>query len=219
MISEKNAQYMGFLRNIIVNALDLLFPPRKTDLLLRNAPQAAFEALLRPKVIGDGEALLPYDNPQVRALIWELKYYDSARAAEIAGRLLAEHTISVLSDTLAHRALLIPVPMHKERLQERGYNQSERIARQMLPYLHGHVDLQSKALQRIHPTQRQTELKKSMRLRNVAGAFSADESLVSGKTCILLDDVVTTGATLTECSKTLLRAGASRVIPLALAYA
>ena len=207
------------LRKILTGALDLLFPPRKTDILLRGTSFGELEELVRPRVLLEIEALLPYSNPKIRALVWELKYHDSKMAAEYAGRLLAAHTAELLSDSLVHRALLIPVPLHKKRLRERGYNQSERIAREMLPYLHGHVDLQSAALVRVRHTPRQTELKQSLRLRNVAGAFSADASLVSGKTCILLDDVVTTGATLQEAQKTLLRAGASRVIPLALAYA
>lgn len=210
---------MSKILSVVHQCIEILFPPRKTETLVRMTPSRRYAELVRPRLIEDTEALLPYHDPRVSALIWELKYKDSDIAARIAGKVLAEHLVSVLAEEMVHYALLIPIPLHPTREKERGYNQSERIAREVLPFLHGHTTLAPNALRRVENTPRQTTLGRTMRLRNVAGAFEATPELVRGETCILIDDVVTTGATLAEAKKTLLRAGASRVICVALAYA
>lgn len=198
----------------------MLFPPRRTEALVEATSQSHYEALVLPRSISiySIEALLPYSDTRVQALIWELKYKDSRKASAIGGALLASFLLEVLADEMTESALLIPIPLFKDRLRERGYNQSERLARviaRALPLL----TLTPSALTRTRNTPRQTELKRKERLTNMEGAFEADPQLIDGRTCVLIDDVVTTGSTLGEARKALIAAGASKVISVALAYA
>src|ERR1700733_3311368 len=113
--------------------IDLLFPPRPTDKLLRSQSLSDFSALIEPRYIDDVEALLPYTDKRVGALIWELKYHDSILAAKICGILLGQYVLGLAADELAETLLIVPVPLHKKREKERGYNQCERLAQEMLP--------------------------------------------------------------------------------------
>ena len=104
---------------------------------------------------------------------------------------------------------IIPVPLSEERLNERGYNQSELIARGMSEVLSVPVDTNS--LIRIRNTVRQSSLPAMERAENVKGAFLAQENL-QGERIILVDDIYTTGSTLKSCAEELGRAGAEEVI-------
>lgn len=107
------------------------------------------------------------------------------------------------------------VPSHPARLRDRGYNQSEVLAREFAktagrPYL--------SALKRSRNTVSQTELGKEERAKNVEAAFQVrNPSSIQGKRALLVDDVCTTGATLSECARTLRQAGAAEVFALTLA--
>ena len=114
--------------------------------------------------------------------------------------------------------LLIPVPLHRSRLRERGFNQALILVREVENKIHLPLDYLN--LQRIRDTQPQTSLKEKERKKNVRGAFGLrEEQKVKGKTILLVDDVYTTGATVNECSRVLKKAGAKRVDVLTLARA
>ncbi len=114
--------------------------------------------------------------------------------------------------------LLIPVPLHSTRRRERGFNQSQLLAKQLEKLTK--VPLASNGLKRIKPTPSQTRLKKRQRRQNIAGAFACpDAELVRGKRVMLVDDVYTTGSTLNECARVLMEAGAESVECLAYARA
>lgn len=103
--------------------------------------------------------------------------------------------------------LIVPVPLHKSRLRHRGFNQSLMLARIVSKQLK--KDLDYTTLKRTRQTRAQTGLKGEERRRNVKGAFQVkDSSVFKGKRVLLVDDVYTTGATITECARTLKRAGA-----------
>ena len=203
---------------LLDRALDLLFPPRHSERLLSATSEASFRALVRPITRGSTEALIPYDTPSVTALIWELKYYGSAYAIHIGGALLAEHLSGLIGEECIEQPYIIPIPLYRDRLKERGYNQAERLAREVTRLLDG-ASFQPNALSRLRKTVRQTALPKAKRLSNVHGAFGAHPELVSGRTFILIDDVVTTGATMQSAADALREAGALKVFPVALAYA
>ncbi len=116
--------------------------------------------------------------------------------------------------------LVMPVPLHRVRLRQRGFNQSLLLAEQILPvFPAAQID---QSLQRIRPTRVQSRLKgPADRAANVRGAFAVIGDTVKGKTVLLMDDVVTTSGTVTECARMLKRAGARRVdvFTMALAYA
>ncbi|WP_449243311.1 phosphoribosyltransferase family protein [Desulfovibrio sp.] len=111
--------------------------------------------------------------------------------------------------------LLVPVPLHPWRLLWRGYNQSLELAR-LLARRSG-LPLAARALRRVRRTTPQTRVPGHRRRENIRDAFAADPALVGGRRVLLVDDVLTTGATLEEGARTLRRAGAARVEVLVLA--
>ena len=114
--------------------------------------------------------------------------------------------------------VVVPVPLHPSRLAERGFNQSALLARQVARHLR--APFAARALVRTRETQQQATLERAARAANVAGAFAVRKGeLVRGRPVLLVDDVMTTGATLDACGKALARAGAGRVIRAVLASA
>jgi ComF family protein len=120
--------------------------------------------------------------------------------------------VSFPDDVRRERAAIVPVPLSRARLRERGFNQSEVIA-QTLAELWG-IPVWSGVLERAASTRSQTQLTPGERLGNVAGAFSApisQRSNLRGTHLVLVDDVVTTGATLRASASALFAAGARTI--------
>lgn len=145
-----------------------------------------------------------YDGPVLDTL-HRFKYSgDVALAQPLARAVLGQ------IDLLTHdsgRLLVVPVPLYRGKLKERGFNQSLLLARE-IARLKGYP-LEVRGLKRARDTGQQVGLKAAERKRNVAGAFAVvDASLFKGRKALLVDDVATTGATLNECAKALRRAGA-----------
>jgi ComF family protein len=115
------------------------------------------------------------------------------------------------------RPLIIAMPLHKKRLQMRGFNQSEILARAFSSLLH--FPLAAKALERIRNTPSQRGLNREKRKTNICGAFRAQSDLVAGRSIVLVDDVCTSGATLQEAVDELIKAGAKKVLGLCIARA
>lgn len=168
--------------------------------------------------------LMDYREQAVQDLIRSLKYDHSRHAASIAAKLLEDY---LLDEIISHRTfsqkrvLIIPVPLHRARAKERGFNQIE-IVLDALPqeFKDGtRSALATNVLTRVRETKQQTRLHRSERLSNVAGAFAVpDPGLVKDTLVFLIDDVTTTGATLVNAATPLRRAGA-HVSLLALARA
>jgi ComF family protein len=147
-----------------------------------------------------------------------LKFSGRQRLVLPMGAAMAE--FSVENMPVGDYDLILPVPLHRVRLRQRGFNQSLLLAEQILPAFPSAMIDQS--LQRIRPTRVQSRLKgPADRAANVRGAFAVVGDTVKGKTVLLIDDVVTTSGTVTECARMLKRAGAVRVdvFTAALAYA
>lgn len=115
------------------------------------------------------------------------------------------------ADVTEERTALIPVPLATNRERSRGFNQSERLARAMA--VHVALDVWQDVLIRTHFTSSQTRLTPEERLRNVSGAFrvTGDPARLRGAHLVLVDDVVTTAATLNACAAALF-AGGARII-------
>lgn len=224
------------LRQLITACLDLLVPPRRTerrvhDLTLDDIHRMAHE---------DG---LPYRDPMVRDLVWEIKYYGNGHAAKLAGEYLADELLAIAAEELG-TPILIPMPMHPARRKSRGHNQTEALceaalralgqgesARQKVlgPSLRGYpqtilpntfaspFEYRKDVLERVVDTPHQQGLHRSKRLKNVEQSMIAHPELVEGRVCVVVDDVTTTGATLSEAKRALLAAGARRVHCVALA--
>ena len=114
--------------------------------------------------------------------------------------------------------VMIPVPLHIRRLRERGFNQVLILVKELnkrfgIPY-------GERVLRKVKDTPVQSALKKKERRKNLRGAFEVqDQAAIEGKAVVLVDDVYTTGATVNECSRALLKAGAARVAVLTVARA
>jgi ComF family protein len=113
--------------------------------------------------------------------------------------------------------MILPVPLHRRRLRQRGYNQAWELARPLARSLG--ISCRHDVLQRIRHTDAQTGLDASQRRRNLRAAFARREDIALPRHVAILDDVFTTGATLAECVRVLRRAGVRRIDVWALARA
>ncbi len=199
--------YFIMLGELVSAAVDFIIPPRRTDKLVRTFTLVQLHALA-------GQEPLPYHDPRVQALVWELKYFANKKAAALAGAYLAETLLAIAAEELGV-PLLVPVPMHPARRRERGHNQTELLCKATLLLLGGAVEYRANILSRIKNTPTQQGLERSKRLKNVEDSMLAKN--VAGRSCIVLDDVTTTGATLEECKRALKAAGATHVHLVALA--
>lgn len=150
----------------------------------------------------------------LRELIHLLKYERVRPAALVLGRMLAEAAgkITPEFDTKA-LPLVVPVPLHDSKRRQRGFNQSELIARAMLRNMAGApLSLNPSSLRRTRATESQTGFSRAQRRANVRGGFAVSRPKdVAGRDVLLVDDVFTTGTTVSECARVLQRAGAARV--------
>ena len=150
----------------------------------------------------------------LRELIHLLKYNGVRPAANVLGRMLAE-AIAVLQPYFsATPVAVVPVPLHRARLRQRGFNQAEVIARAAMKLVSDreHLQLLQGVLERTRETLSQTGLTSHQRRENLRGAFVvARPEAIRGREVLVVDDVYTTGATVSECARVLRRAGASKV--------
>ncbi|MBI5798386.1 MAG: ComF family protein [Candidatus Yonathbacteria bacterium] len=169
-------------------------------------------------------AIFDYRNQALRGVIWKFKYKNARSVAKYFGERLWEEIIGELGNDLhiskEETFLLVPIPLHRKRLRERGYNQSELLAREITMHDTSKIfDLAPDALVRTRETKAQAKSeKRTSRFENLKGAFIADPALVRKKNIILIDDVTTTGATLAEARKVLLKAGAKTVRAYTIAH-
>jgi ComF family protein len=155
----------------------------------------------------------------LRSLILQLKFERRERLARPLGALLKPLWESLdLQD-----ALLVPVPLHSSRQRQRGFNQAELLAQGLARSLRQagwKPRVQTRCLRRTRPTPPQTGLSPTARRENVRGVFVVDRpEIVRDRGAALIDDVMTTGATLSACAAALKQAGARRVWALSLARA
>jgi ComF family protein len=165
-------------------------------------------------ILGSGG---PYDNAALKLLIHHLKFRGVRDTAEPLADLLAHYLADIAIDTSGF--LLIPLPMHRKRWNERGFNQTEEIARCLAKRLP--LRIRSDILARNRHAKPQTKTANAAeRRRNIIGCFSVVKpDDIRRKDIILLDDVTTSGATLGEAARTLKAAGARKIIGLTAAKA
>ena len=150
----------------------------------------------------------------LRELIHLLKYNGVHPAADVLGRMLTDSLAALQPALEWAEVLVVPVPLFKTKMRQRGFNQAELIARAALKMapLREHAQLAVNLLQRTRETGSQIGLTSHQRRENLRGAFGvARGEEVAGRHVLLVDDVYTTGTTAMECSRVLRRAGASRV--------
>jgi len=168
------------------------------------APGVCGACLKRPPAFDETVAAFEYRAP-VDRLIQSLKYGHDLAVARAFGREMALRSRDLSFERI------IPVPLHRRRLAERGFNQSVELARASARLHRSGLDLS--CVRRVLETPSQAGLKLKERRRNLRGAFVADARL-DGETVLVVDDVMTSGATLDRLAEALKAAGAARVINL-----
>jgi len=170
------------------------------------------EGLLSPQAVADppvfarARAVARFEDGPARRLVHRLKYSDRAEIARPMARWMARAGADILADA----DLLAPVPLHPLRLWRRRFNQAAMLAREIGRAAGKPCDVG--ALLRVKATGSQVGLSREKRAENVQGAFKvADGAAVRGRNVVLVDDVLTSGATANAASRVLLRAGAARV--------
>ena len=220
---------MRFLNAIF----DLLFPARciacgatETDFCidcLGNCPYAERETAQWIFSVFD------YRHPPVKKALWLFKYKGKKKFANIFAEVLYGKIAEELSDLSAmenfNNAILIPIPLSSKRLRERGYNQTELVCN-ILVELDKSINfrLEKNILIKPEETEHQARIEnRRERLKNIIGSFAVknpeqNKEFMQGKNIILIDDITTTGATLSEARKILKQAGARKVIAFTVAH-
>jgi ComF family protein len=150
----------------------------------------------------------------LRELIHLLKFGGVRPAANVLGRMLAEAIATLEPEFPADSLVLVPVPLHRTKLRQRGFNQAELIARAAMKInpVPDRLRLCEGVLERTRETASQVGLTSHQRRENLRGAFGVvQRELVKGREVLVVDDVYTTGTTVSECSRVLRRAGATKV--------
>ena len=142
-------------------------------------------------------------------LLHHFKYQGRLDLGRLLGVILADHLMELAAQGTALPDLLLPTPLHPNRLRARGFNQALELGHELQRRLD--LPLERSILRRTRATLSQTGLKPRERRRNIRGAFTVTGD-VAGLRVAVLDDVLTTGSTAAEMSRTLLRAGASEVV-------
>jgi ComF family protein len=164
------------------------------------------EAISDPPVYDRARAVASYEEGPIASLVHRLKYADHTELAGPMGRWMARAGAELLSEADA----LIPIPLHRYRLFMRRFNQAALLAKAIAR--HHTISVETDGLIRRKRTRPQVGLSRAQRSANVQAAFEVKDSLkIYGKRLILIDDVLTSGATVEAAARTLLRAGARSV--------
>lgn len=157
----------------------------------------------RPPAFDTSLSLFRYEQPVVW-LVQQLKFNDRLAHARLLGDMLARE----IRGSDERPQCIIPVPLHKKRLRERGFNQSVELAKPVA--LKTGLPLELSLVKRVRPTESQTGLDAKQRKKNIKGAFTIIKKNPY-KHVAVIDDVVTTGSTINELARVLKRAGVRRV--------
>ncbi len=172
------------------------------------------EAIAHPPVYARARAVARFEDGPVRHLIHRLKYGDRIELAGPLGR----HMARAGHELLAEADLLVPIPLHRHRLIWRRFNQANALATVIAQ--ESGVPADPFVITRTKATPSQVGLTRTQRAENMHGAFTVPEAekiKIEGRALVLIDDVLTSGATLNAAARVLLRAGAARVDALVFA--
>ena len=165
-----------------------------------------------------------YKDPVIKQALWELKYNNNKVIARPLARALHDKILEEMQDLeIFHgftEPLLVPIPLSRKRKKERGYNQSELLCKELSFIDPMSFTLCIDVLYKPFDTKQQTKTRsRSERKNNLRGCFTVKyKEKIKGKNIILIDDIVTTGATLLEAKKVLRGSGAKKIIAFTVAH-
>ncbi|MEK7569571.1 MAG: ComF family protein [Patescibacteria group bacterium] len=169
--------------------------------------------------------MLDYRHKPLKDALWQLKYSGKRQLAEVFAEILYPRMLEELADRKIMEnfgePLLLPIPLSRKRRRERGFNQAELICRKLVELdREENFTLETGALARPKDSEHQARIEeRKKRLENIVGAFSVkNPEKISGRNIILIDDITTTGATLSEAKKVLREAGARKVVAFTVAH-
>ena len=227
IILNYNINAMFKFNKIIEMVLKFFFPKDEFD---KKAENISIDILSKKLSLNNKTedefiyTLFDYRDEVIKNMIWSLKYKKNKKVAKLFAQILYDFLQEELSDLNVYsdfnKPLLIPLPMHKKHLQERRFNQTEILAKELCDIAGESLCiLKTDLLKKIKNTSSQTTLVRSKRLKNIKGVFYVNKpDEIKNRDIILLDDVITTGATLKEARKVLLAAGAKNIISVAIAH-
>jgi len=151
----------------------------------------------------------------LQSLIHQLKYNNKFKIGIFLGQYIANEASDLIKNWGCD--FIIPIPLHPIKKAERGYNQSKQIAKGISQIVN--INVKSNVLKRTRFTQTQTKLNLMERRNNVKNIFKANPKIVKNKNLLLVDDVITTGSTLSSAAKTLKNKGANKIYAISIALA
>ncbi len=172
----------------------------------------------------DIQACYDYRDPLIKRAIWDLKYHHRLHLGRKLGKLVYETLIEDISDMKIYTGqsiVVVPVPLSRKRMKERGYNQAEIIAKGFCDSGNKEVlELRTDILKKKIDTKPQARItNRNERLKNVKGVFEIkNPEVVKGRTIIIIDDVTTTGGTIKEILKLLKNSGAKKAVGFTVAH-
>lgn len=203
---------------LIRHWFNFLFPQRPDEIILSTISPDTFLDLVHPRVILHTRpatmALLPFHTMSVRSAIHEAKYHGTEHAFALLAASLAKYLRT--HNTEFRKPIIIPIPLGRKRHIERGFNQIEDIVQRAVSGLD--ISIDTTVLERTRETISQVSLPSHEREENMRGAFKTAGPIDPLRTYIVVDDVITTGATLQAAIDALSQAGAKYIVPLALAH-
>lgn len=186
-------------------------------------------------MLGANFHIFNYHDDIIQKMIWQMKFRDNYTVVKIFGWSLAKtiydsqiRSFELYQDFNSDKCFLVPIPIHYRRLLERGYNQTERLCKEVVSNLLKDGDLKfdnkiqyrKNILRKNRYSKKQSRTISENRTSNIKDSFSINlkqKDLIKNATIILVDDVFTTGATIKEASKVLKKAGAKKVISFTVA--
>ncbi len=165
-----------------------------------------------PRFVNAAVCALKYEEGPARDLVLALKFGGKSHLAKTLGRILARRIAHTSLLDASGGAVIVPAPLMRAALFKRGYNQAEELAVAVADELK--LKLETRLLKKIRATRPQAMLSEKQRRENLVGAFACDAKRArkyKAATILLIDDVITTGSTISECARTLHGAGAKKI--------
>jgi len=219
---------MNLIKKVLNFLVSIILPKNEETLCLESlSPSDLLERVSLAKTMEKDRflAIFDYKDPLTRKVIGQIKYKANKTVSHNLAILLYDLILEEISDEMVfskyEQILLVPIPCSTKRLREKGFNQTEILVDELIKI---DMDQNFKSgtgiLKKIKDTLHQVNVKnREKRLKNLEGSFAVTDGVDLKRTCVvLIDDVITTGATMSEARKTLRSVGAKKVICVAVAH-